>query len=130
MPSAPIGGQGEPCVLHADRPEDVFSEEIAQGSAAGPLHRLADPIDVDAVIPSVTRIEDQRQHQRRVLAGDDARHAGLLQIASHLGVPDVVDEARRMGDQVPQGDRPPRWAQLRLTRGVEAFEYLWRGELR
>jgi hypothetical protein len=126
---AAIGVQGEACILHPDGREDVFSEEVAEGSAAHPLHRFPDPIDVDAVIPSFTRIEGQRQHQRSVLARDDAWHAGLLHIAAHLGVPDVIDEARRMRDQVPQGDRPPRWAQPRLTRGVEAFEYLWRGEL-
>jgi hypothetical protein len=44
-------------------------------------------------------------------------------------MPDVIDEAGSMGDQVAQGDRPPRRAELGLTGGVEAFEHLRRGEL-
>src|SRR5262249_12603025 len=123
QPCATIGGQREADVLHPGRPKDMIGEEIAEPLAAYPFDRLSDPVDVDAVVPSLARVEDQRQHQRRVLAGDDAGYAFLRHIAAHLWVPNVVDKARSMGDELPQGDRPSRRAQPWLTGRVEAFEY-------
>ena len=62
------GRQGEAGILHAQRPEDVLRKIVAEPLPARPLHRLADPVDVDAVVPSLARIEHERQHQRGVLA--------------------------------------------------------------
>ena len=129
-PGATIGSQGEPGILHPDLRKDMLREKVAERLAARTLDRLADPIDADAVIPPVAWIEDQRQHQRGVLAGDDTRCGCLFHVSAHLRAPDVVDEARSMGNQMSQGDLLPRRAQLRLAGGVETFEHLWRGEFR
>ena len=129
-PGTAVRRQSEAAVLHADRPEQMLREIIAETLSAGALHRLADPIDVYAVIPSLARLENQRQRQCRVLAGNDSRDARLFHVAAHLGIPDVVDEASRVRDQVPQRDRSPRRTQPWLASGIEAFQYLRRGQLR
>ena len=67
--------------------------------AAEALDGLADPVDVDAVLPALARVEHQRQAQRDRLALDDARDAGVLLVAEHVRVPDVVGEARGMRQQ-------------------------------
>jgi len=128
-PGAAIRRQSETGILHADRPEQMLGEVIAERLAAGLFHRLADPVDIDAVIPFLARLENQRQPQCRVLAGADRGDALFLPVAAHLRIPGVVDEAGGVGEQVTQGDRPARWAQLRFARGVEALKHLRRCEL-
>src|SRR5262249_60489861 len=114
-------------ILHAERLEQVLLEEGAERLPADPLHGLADPIDVDAVVPAIARIESERRGERLVLAGNDARRTGLLLVAQEVGIPDVIAEAGRVSQEVPQGDGPLGRAELRLAGGLEAVEHSRRG---
>ena len=98
--------------------------------AADRLHDAADPVDVDAVFPALARIEHQRHAYRRELARGGRRHAGRLDVADHVGVPDLVAEAGRVGEQVTQRDRPLGRTQLRRAGRVESFQHLRRAERR
>src|SRR5215471_21293682 len=91
-PRTALRRQFESCVPHADWCEQPFCEILSEPLSADALDRLADPIDIDAVIPSVAGIEDQRQGKCAVLAGDDVRRTSLFDVASDIGIPDPVDE--------------------------------------
>src|SRR6266446_6827396 len=117
-------------ILHAERAEDVVAEIGVERLAADRFHDAADPVDVDAVFPALARIEHQRHAYRRELARGDRRHAGRLDVADHVGVPDLVAEAGRVGEQVTQRDRPLGRTQLRRAGGVESFQHLRRAERR
>ena len=72
QPRALLGADDEPGVDHPERIEDVLAEVRLERLPAEALDGLADPVDVDAVVPAIARIERQRQPERRVLALDDA----------------------------------------------------------
>src|SRR6184192_2542231 len=101
----------------------MFREIGPQLLAAGRLHDFADPIDIDAVFPAITRIEEQWQPQSRVLATDYRRQAFDLLIAHDVCAPELVAEASRVREQVAQGNGLLRCSGARLTIGVEAFEH-------
>ena len=67
--------------------------------------------------------------QRLVEAGADGRHVHDLAILQDLRVPDVVAEARRVRQQMAQGDVPCGLAQARLAGGVEALQHLHVAEI-
>src|SRR5262249_61173421 len=91
-------------ILHAERLEQVLLEEGAERLTADPLDGLADPIDVDAVVPAVARIESERRGERLVLAGNDARRTGLLLVAQEVAIPDVISEPAPVIHAVPPAD--------------------------
>ena len=108
---------------HAQRFEQVGLEEGAQRLAADGFHHLAGPVDVDAVLPALAGVEQQRQRQRLVLAGGDPGNVqGGLDLLD-VGVPDLVAEAGAVGEQMAQGHRALGRAQCRLAIGVEAGEH-------
>jgi len=53
QPRATIGVQRKTGVLHPDRSEDMLGKEVAEPLPARPFDRLANPVDVDAVAPSL-----------------------------------------------------------------------------
>src|SRR5437879_2859143 len=73
--SAAVRSQLEPGIVHANRAEQMLGEIDAEPLPAGAFHRLAGPVDADAIIPFLAGIEGERQVQRRILAGNDARYA-------------------------------------------------------
>ncbi len=87
-------------ILHADRPEQMLRQIVAERLLAYPFNRLANPVDVDPVIPPVAGIENERERQCCVLARDDAGNALRLHVPAHLGIPDVIDEPGSMGEQM------------------------------
>ena len=86
--------------------------------------RAAGPVEIDAVFPAVARVEHQRQPQRRELARARRRRAADFDIADQVGVPGLVAEAGRMGQQMPQRDRPLGRPQARGAGIVEPLQYL------
>src|SRR5579883_1098331 len=128
-PGAAIGNKLEARILHAERFEQILAEIDFERLATDLLDRLADEIDIDAVLPFLAGIESERHGERQILAGDDAGDPLLLLIAQQVRVPDVVAEARGMRDEMAQRDRPLRRAQLGLARAIEALEHLRRAQL-
>ena len=124
-----VGPQDEDRVLHAERREDALAHVTVQRQAAHPLDRLAGPVDVDAVLPLVAGVGDHRHLQGLELAGADAGYVGDLHVALDVLVPQVVAEARRVGQQMAQRDRPLRRPELGLALGVEALQHLRGAEL-
>ena len=116
-------GDAEGGAVHAERAEEVVLHVLAELLAARRLDHLAGKVDVDAVEPALAGIEQQRRGQRLVLAGDDARHLHRLHVLGDLGAPDVVAEARGVGEEVAQGDVALGLAGLGLAVGVEAVEH-------
>src|SRR6185437_9325296 len=102
QPRALIGPQPEARIRHAERAEDMVAEIALEILPARALDRLADPVDVDAVVPFGAGIEGERRRQRPILAADDAGNALQLLVADEIGVPDVVAEAGGMGDEVAE----------------------------
>ena len=84
-------------IAHAERLEDVLLHVGAEPPAAHGLDHLASPVDVDAVLPALARIGQQRRVQGRVLAADDAGEALCLLVADDLLAPDLVARTRRCG---------------------------------
>src|SRR5882672_10227500 len=103
------GTDDEAGVAHAERGKDVVAQIGIELLAAYLFDRLADEIDVDAVFPSLARIEHKRELQRGVLAGDDAGQFSLFRVLRDIRVPDVVAKTRRVGQQVPERDGPFGW---------------------
>ena len=68
QPGPALRRQLEGGVLHADRLKQMLREIVAERLTADPFDRLADPIDIDPVIPFFARIEDEWERQRCVLA--------------------------------------------------------------
>src|SRR5256885_9260601 len=106
----------------------MLGKIVAKVLAARSFDSLADPIDIDAVIPLVAGIEDQRKRQCRVLARDNAGNALCFHVPAHLGIPDVVDEPGSMSEQMAQRDLLPRRPQSWFAGRIKAFEHLWGGE--
>ena len=117
-------------VAHAERGKQVGRQIGLQRHAADRLDHLPDPVDADAVFPAFTRIDGQRLAERAQLAIDEQRNGVLAHVAFDGGVPDVVAEAGRMGEQVAKRDRPLGRAQDRPAGTVETVEHLRRGETR
>ena len=82
QPRPLVGPMHEAGIRHAERREDVLAQIDVERLAAHRLDRLADPVDVDAVLPALARIERERRRQRRILAGDDARQIGMLHVSA------------------------------------------------
>ena len=129
LPCALGGRELERDVLHAERAEDVVLEVAIELEAARGLDHLPDPVDADPVLPTIARIEQQRRRERRIRARRDPRRAGHRLILGDLGPPDLVAEARGVGQQVLQRDRPTGRPEPRLARRVEALQHLDRREL-
>ena len=130
QPRALFGADHETRVVHPERTEDVLLEVRLERLSAQLLDGLSDPIEVDAVLPALTRIEDERRLEGKVLTFDDAWHRRVLLVAAHVLIPDVVREPGRVRQQVAQRDRATRWAEPRSAGLVEAFKDLNRGQLR
>src|SRR5262249_10138388 len=111
-------------VLHAERPEDVILEVAVELLATRRLDHLARPVDVDAVLPLIAGVEHQRRGQRRVRAARDAGRVGGRLVLEDPRLPDLVGEARAVGEQVTERDRTLGRPQPRLARSVEALEDL------
>ncbi len=116
-------------VAHAERAEQMVAQIGVEPLAAGGFHRLADEIDIGAVLPAGAGIGHDRRLQRIVLAGGDGGQAGLVQILHHVAVPHVVGEAGGMGHQMAQGDRLLRRPKFWLALGVKAIQHSRRGEI-
>src|SRR5690242_19787325 len=88
-PRALRGADPEAGVAHAERVEDMALQVAVEPLAARFLHHLAGPVDVDAVLPALARIEDERHRERVVLAGDDPRQVRALLVAVRVRIPDA-----------------------------------------
>src|SRR5438477_12922928 len=93
QPGSPFGCQLKRRISHANRPEQMLVEIVAELLSADPLDCLSGPINAGAVVPSITRIEYERKHQCGVLTGNDAGNTLRLHVPAHLSIPDVVNEA-------------------------------------
>ena len=111
-------------VAHAERVEDVLLHVLPEPLPAHRLDHLAGPVDADAVVPALARIEQERRRQRGVLAARDLRNALRLLVGKDVRVPDFVHVAGGMGQQVAQRHRALRRARLRLALLIEAFQHL------
>jgi hypothetical protein len=78
---------------------------------ADPFDCLADPIDIDTVIPFFTGIEDQRERQRRVLARNYTGNPLRFHVPAYIGIPDFVNEPGSIGEQMAKRDWPLGWPQ-------------------
>ena len=58
-----LGGRKEAGIRHAERGKDVLTEISIEAMSADRFDDPADPIDIDAIFPAVTRIEEQGQPQ-------------------------------------------------------------------
>src|SRR5438045_318743 len=103
----------------------MLGKVVAEPLLTYPFDGLADPIDVDPVIPFFAGIEDERKGERRVLTRDDSWNGLCLHVSAHLGIPDVVDEASSMGEQMAERDLLLGWSQSRFAGRIKAFEHLW-----
>ncbi len=119
-----LRGQQERGIGHAERCADVVTEVVGEGLAARRLDRLADPVGIDAVFPALAWLEDQRCVEGGAQAAAGTRQPRGRHVAAHDRVPVVVAEARGVGQQVAQGDRPRGRPQAGLVT-IEAFEELW-----
>src|SRR5262249_45013061 len=78
----------------------ALANVAVERQAAPPLDRLAGPVDVDAVLPLVAGVGDHRHLEGLELAAADAGDVGDLHVALDVLVPQVVAEARRVGQQM------------------------------
>ena len=62
-------------ISHAERGEDVLAKIDLERQPADRFDRSADPIEVDAILPALARVEHQRHPQRGELAGAPRRRA-------------------------------------------------------
>src|SRR3989449_11119609 len=108
----------------------LFRSVPVEPLAAHGLDHLAGPVDADPVLPPVAWIEHQRGRQRGVRAGRDPRRARGGLIPGDRGIPDLIAEPRRVGQEVTERDRPLGRPKPRLPGRVEALEHFGRGELR
>ena len=127
---AHLGRDPEGGAVHAERGCDVAADVLAQPHAADRLDHLSGPVDVDAVLPTLTGVERERNAQRDVATRAGARHVHGLVKPRHLGVPDVVDEPGAVRQQVAQRDLRLRRARHRLTLGVPAGQHPEAAEFR
>ena len=123
-----VGGRNKTRVRHAERGKDMRAEVGIERLSGGSFDGAPDPVDVDAILPALARIENQRQVQCRELAREDGGNARDLDIADQVRVPDLVTKAGCMGQQMTQRDRAFGRAQSRRARGVEALQDLRRGQ--
>jgi hypothetical protein len=119
-----IRSDNEVGVLHAERLENVLAQIDIETLSADRLNCLAGEVDVDAVLPAIARIECERRRQGRVLAADNARKIGDFDVLGGVGIPEVVCEPGRMGQQLAQRDRPLGRAQFRLPLIVKSLKDL------
>jgi hypothetical protein len=112
----------------AQRRKNPLAQIRVERLSADRLDDAADPVDVDAVLPSLAGVEVERPAQCRHLARYDPGRAGGLDVAQRVRVPEFIGKAGRVGQQVPEGDRPLGGAQQRRATGAEAFEHLRRGQ--
>jgi len=118
------GGELERRVLHPERPEDVLLQVRVELLPRGGLDDLADPVDVDAVLPALARIEEQRRGECGVRARRDPGRVRRRLICGDLRPPDLISEAGGVREQVPQRDGTLRRPHPRLPGGVETFQHL------
>src|SRR5262250_2512642 len=85
LPRALLVGGDVAAVLHAERGEDLVAEVRVERLAADRLDQASGPIDADAVLALVARVEDQRHAQRGDLAGGGRGHPRRRH-GSHAGV--------------------------------------------
>src|SRR5256885_12220038 len=115
QPRSPFGCQLKRRISQADWPEQMLVEIVAERLSADPLDGLSSPVDADAVVPTVAGIEYERKHQCRVLTGNDAGNTLRLHVPAHLGIPNVIDEAGCVSQEMSKRYRPFRWTQLRFS---------------
>ena len=60
-----LGSRHKAGIHHAERAEDVLAEIGVERHAGYRFDQAPDPIDIDAVFPSVAGIEGERPPQRR-----------------------------------------------------------------
>src|SRR5579864_4730358 len=120
----------EAAVAHLQGTEDVVLEVLLERFAAQALDGLADPVDVDAVLPALAGVEQQWGFEGDGLAFRDERNTRMFVVAQHVRAPDVIGEASRVREQVPERDGSSWHSELRLAVGVEAFENLYLLDLR
>ena len=108
---------------HAQRTEQVVLKIGAQRLAACGLDHLAGPVGIHAIFPALARIGDQRNVDRLIGAGLDARDLHQVLVALDFRIPELVAETGRMGQQMAQGDRPAGRAHKRPTLGIEAGQH-------
>ena len=116
-------------VVHAEWFENVLPEMYIQWLAAHRLHDAADPIDVAAVLPALPGIEHQRLERKPASVGGRQLVEGSI-ISQRLTVPQAVDEAGRVGEEVTERNRPLGRPQQWLAALIEAIEDLRRGDRR
>ena len=105
----------------------------AEPLAADLLDQPADPVDRDAVVPLLARVEHQRLHRPGRRVGVVERREGPVRLGrlrhlQQIGVPLGVGHARGVGHQVAQRDPAVRRAQHRLV-AVPAVEHLELGRV-
>src|ERR671921_656522 len=83
----------EGSLVHAQRLEDAFGEHLAEPLTSDLFDDLTDPIDVLAVLPALTRIEQAYRAQRCHGTRDNARDVSFLAVAQEVLVEEVVAEA-------------------------------------
>jgi hypothetical protein len=75
----------------------VLAEIDLEGLAADRLDGSSDPIEIDAVLPTLARIEHQRQPKGGKFGGACRRRAAGLDVADQLRIPSLITKARRVG---------------------------------
>ena len=124
-PPLHLGRQRVASAVHAERLEDMLLHVGAQRLTADLLHQAADPVDGDAVFPSLARIEHQRLvPRRRVVVLERRQPAHGIGVTLQVGVPERVGRPGRVGHQIAQRDLAGGLTQDRLTGVVEAVEHL------
>ena len=130
-PGSHVVAEGEAGGVHAQRPEDVLLEVVVEPLTRDLFNHAAHEVDADAVHPALSGIEQRRNRLRpphQLAAGDRVSPGGLLVSQQEL-VPELVAEAGRVGQQVPQGDRTCGRAHQGPAVVVEAFEHARFGQI-
>ena len=86
QPGVLLRCRDETGVAHAQRAANMLAQIGIQRLTADRLDNAADPVDIDAVLPCLARIEGERLAQRRALAARHRRHPGRFGIAQRVRV--------------------------------------------
>ncbi len=117
-------GAGKGDLVHAQLIENAFAHNRAKALATDAFDHLTDPVDVGAVFPTLTRIEQQRRFDRRARGGHDRGLPVLFGQTLVDLVKEVIAKARRVQQQLARGDIGFGCAQTRVAVGVKAFDHL------
>ena len=110
--------------------KQVVLQVLAQGLAADFFNHLASPIDVDAVLPALAWVEQQRQGEGFVFAFGDAWNFQRCLHFLHIGIPNFVAETRRVGQQLAKRDVTLRGTGLGFAVRIKTGQHAHMAEFR